>query len=750
MIVDDIIDSGPENRDEGRLAKALILASLINVRVDNPRAAEQALRAIEIAIRLGNPSVECEALMASGRVLFAIGDYNLCLADLEKALAFARERNFTVLECKCLNLMGWVFAELQRVDTSIALHETVLSKLRDGDSETLRLIANGSIASCYVELARQQRDKCNEDDANVTLRKSEFLHRTLIQEASDIGNHGVLLHLLLGQSATSVMMGQLDAATATLDQHEKLSIAIGQPHTRVRASLLRMKVFRSQIRLNAALAAGAIGIEFGTKLDAKLDTALIHELTSEIHEALNQPSDALTHLKEARNLRKRVSDELALQRTSVIGVRLKTETALVEASKQRARAVALEEQNLIFAQLAKFAKMVTADLNYDAVRKTLCGFIQKLFPDAETKIYLFDLDGGITLSQYDQCANTWVAGVIDGIANLPKVVRSCVTNYKTDGYATGSNEDSGAWLCAALTNGVQCIGVIFLLRAEGLDFNHNDISLAQSVAAYSAISFDNALAYRQVNQLLLSLRETQSELMNKNAQLEIAITKQRSASLADPLTGLGNRRYLSEKMAIYLAEDIATPSRRATDLRADNASSKPILYFFIIDIDHFKLINDSYGHGVGDDVLIQMKSRLQSVARDTDFLVRWGGEEFLVTAYLNNFANAAIFAERLRTAIADSPFNMRNGSQRTVTCSLGFAPFPFDISSPDSQTWNQVVDLADRGLYLAKNEGRNRWVGIGAGGNIDPDNFAGRICSNFSQMIESGEITIDRGPKFNQ
>jgi diguanylate cyclase (GGDEF)-like protein len=149
------------------------------------------------------------------------------------------------------------------------------------------------------------------------------------------------------------------------------------------------------------------------------------------------------------------------------------------------------------------------------------------------------------------------------------------------------------------------------------------------------------------------------------------------------------------------------------------------LCFVLIDIDHFKRVNDTQGHAAGDAVLVQMRERLQQVFRESDYLVRWGGEEFLVVARGTSRDGLPELAERVRAAVAQAPFLLppshaaSDTSPRPatrlavpITCSIGFACFPLDRSQPRTEHWSEALALADAALYAAKREGRNRWVGV--------------------------------------
>lgn len=125
----------------------------------------------------------------------------------------------------------------------------------------------------------------------------------------------------------------------------------------------------------------------------------------------------------------------------------------------------------------------------------------------------------------------------------------------------------------------------------------------------------------------------------------------------------------------------------------------------------FKHVNDEFGHAAGDAVIRQMRPRLLRVFRDSDYLVRWGGEEFLVVARATVRMHAPELAERARAAIADQPFELDDGSLLSKTCSIGFCCFPLSPHHASTLDWNAMVKIADEALYAIKNAGRNGWLG---------------------------------------
>jgi diguanylate cyclase (GGDEF)-like protein len=180
----------------------------------------------------------------------------------------------------------------------------------------------------------------------------------------------------------------------------------------------------------------------------------------------------------------------------------------------------------------------------------------------------------------------------------------------------------------------------------------------------------------------------------------------RDMAFSDPLTGLRNRRHLVDT----IATDLAQARRLHAGAHAGNAN----LAFMMIDVDHFKAVNDVHGHAAGDAVLKQCAAVLQHQLRGSDTLVRWGGEEFLVLARQTNPHEVHVLAERLRASIAAHDFVLDDGQVLRKTCSIGYAchPLEADADGGPPADWNDTVDLADQCLYLAKASGRDLWVGV--------------------------------------
>jgi diguanylate cyclase (GGDEF)-like protein len=161
------------------------------------------------------------------------------------------------------------------------------------------------------------------------------------------------------------------------------------------------------------------------------------------------------------------------------------------------------------------------------------------------------------------------------------------------------------------------------------------------------------------------------------------------SALRDGLTKLFNKRYFHDRLDGEL--------RFATRHHAS-------LALLVIDIDHFKRVNDERGHVVGDVALAAVGEMLQAAVRNEDVVARFGGEEFAIIARSSDRAQAMMLAERLRKTIEAHPVDVEEGAPVKITVSIGVASYP-EVQAADT---SDLIDAADKALYRAKSGGRNR------------------------------------------
>jgi len=226
------------------------------------------------------------------------------------------------------------------------------------------------------------------------------------------------------------------------------------------------------------------------------------------------------------------------------------------------------------------------------------------------------------------------------------------------------------------------------MEIKGLRFKGKKISQVDLVTTLVALWFVTFLIiliirFFDYSRERAANKKKQEELKKNLRALEIEKSEYERSSKEDPLTGCLNRAGFS---GVLLREQEKLS-------RTGNPVS-----FMIFDIDHFKEVNDTYGHLVGDEVLVNLAKLVQSMIRNTDSLVRWGGEEFVILSDETSIQNAAFLAEKLRKAIESTALI----SQQQVTCSFGVTEM---VPGEDPKS---LIARADKALYTSKEGGRNR------------------------------------------
>ncbi|MDH5611434.1 MAG: GGDEF domain-containing protein [Gammaproteobacteria bacterium] len=179
------------------------------------------------------------------------------------------------------------------------------------------------------------------------------------------------------------------------------------------------------------------------------------------------------------------------------------------------------------------------------------------------------------------------------------------------------------------------------------------------------------------------LEETINELKVENTERKQAIKELEELSTTDPLTSIYNRRKFNE----LLASEIERSKRYKTNLS-----------IIMCDIDHFKKINDTFGHDVGDNALKVFSEKINNNLREVDMFARWGGEEFMILMPNSNIENASSVAEKLRKIIEETKVKKID----TFTASFGVTHLN------EGDTTESLIKRVDEAMYKAKNSGRNK------------------------------------------
>lgn len=310
----------------------------------------------------------------------------------------------------------------------------------------------------------------------------------------------------------------------------------------------------------------------------------------------------------------------------------------------------------------------------------------------------------VLATHMEECGYEWIladsgqAALDSAAADIPDLILMDVMMPGMDGYET----------CEAMkaTETLRDIPVIFLtaktetqdivrgFKAGGVDYiakPFNSEELKARIRTHLELK-QSKDALRRTNEELVAanrkLNEAYEIIQINNAQLEEMILQVELASITDPLTGLFNRRYLLGKI-----ED---------ELIREKRFQKPFS-LMLSDIDHFKRVNDTYGHQCGDYVLKRISAMLRASLREQDTQARWGGEEFLAFLPETDCSGAALLAERIRAAIEQEVFAYE-GHQIRMTVTIGISDYL------PGKTIDTLINEADMALYEGKNSGRNRVV----------------------------------------
>jgi diguanylate cyclase (GGDEF)-like protein len=397
----------------------------------------------------------------------------------------------------------------------------------------------------------------------------------------------------------------------------------------------------------------------------------------------------------------------------------------------------LQQTSDTLERLGAIGQEITAHLDASAVLKALDRHVHGLLDANHFSVYLFHSDELTLVMAFGVEASKPVPATHVSLSDPSAYSARCVRERREilvdfDEATDNRNTIPGtapmlSQLFAPLIIGDRVLGVMTIQSPRRHAYGEREQLIFRTLCAYGAIALDNAATYRELEATLNTLSETK-------AQLE-------EASITDSLTGMRNRRFLLQ----HIESDLATTLRRHDDRMHNGCGDLDPnidMVFFMVDLDHFKQVNDTYGHAGGDMVLVQMRQRLEEVFRHADHIVRWGGEEFLVVARNTSRDEATILAERVRTAVAERAFELADGVQLYRTCSIGFACFPFLPGEPRRLSWSQVVELADQCLYMVKHTGRDGWAGVFANDRPQPANIVQKLMSELHKAIRDGDVSV--------
>jgi diguanylate cyclase (GGDEF)-like protein len=319
------------------------------------------------------------------------------------------------------------------------------------------------------------------------------------------------------------------------------------------------------------------------------------------------------------------------------------------------------------------------------------GYLALLDPGGGLDIGVrLDKDGQAPAMPEDKSVRQILKTVIE--AGSAQVAEQAIADQPDAALAGRVEPQEPAWMCVPMISRGRTLGAIYIeKRSGGAGFVSDDLLALKYFAAQAAIAVENTGSSEDLD---VRVKRRTAELNQKNLLLEKEIAERKKMearlqhlAITDPLTGLYNRRHFFE-----LSQRIFS---RILGLDIP-------LSALMIDADHFKEVNDRYGHMIGDQVLQGLARRLREKLRRGEILGRYGGEEFAVLLPETGLMAARQVAERLRAEV----------SQRAIASDRGDIPLTVTIGaacvSETDERIDQLLDKADKALFIAKQAGRNQ------------------------------------------
>lgn len=244
-----------------------------------------------------------------------------------------------------------------------------------------------------------------------------------------------------------------------------------------------------------------------------------------------------------------------------------------------------------------------------------------------------------------------------------------------------------------------------------------------------------------MNKINSHAADLEREVAKRTRELKKANKQLKYQSFKDQLSGLNNRRFLMEVILPDVIKYIEVFNKKRKTLKKKDRRTKLNISYAIVllDIDHFKIINDTYGHISGDMVIAQLSQLFIANTRKMDYIVRMGGEEFLIV--LKEFDSSTIAAKvnEIREVVEHNLFRVSNGKVIQCTCSIGCVTYPLNFDYPKAIDFMQAISLADKALYHAKDNGRNQSIILQINHElISSRDFFVKSCRSFNHALKKG------------
>lgn len=656
------------------------------------------MESLEIANEIDNSKYKLKCFNSLGNTYFEIKNYELALEYYNKVLRMSKELNNKDYEAKALNNIGEIYNRLESYDEALKYYKEckVISEII-GDN-----IVKGTSVLNIGDIYYHFKDY---ENSEVYAKKGIQILEDANFKISQADGYQLLGKIYFKQNDNKKA---LEYFNKSLDLYDEISSKL----YKIEVLIDIHKIYKKENEYEKAIDLLKEGLEISKELNEVGRISKICSLLAIIYENMDNYKEALTYYKIFHDIEKEEGVLRQEQKLNSVKIHMKMEQTNSEKEIFKQKNIELEHKNDELEEsyrkiqiIREIGQKITAKLNLEEIINMIYDHINKLMDahvfvlglydkDKEIISYKLCIKNGVKLKPYDKEFNTkysFAARCIekkdtilinDLHYNLGENYDTFVSNLVVKNKANEELPKSIIYCPLIVEN--HALGMITVQSNNENAYDKHNLDTLKALASYIAIAINNA---KESEKLSLEIKD------RKKIQLDLVKANEKLLKLAhiDPLTNILNRRRFIEVLNTQL-----NYCRRTSNY----------ISLIMIDVDKFKEYNDNYGHLAGDSVLIKIANTIKdTLKRTTDYIARYGGDEFIVILPMTSCEGAISISEKIIKNIRSLKIEHKyTDVSDIVTLTLGVATM---IPSKDNRV-EELIHQADEALYIAKSKGRNR------------------------------------------